>query len=103
MSAEALADAGVRGPATRLADLPLVLEPAEAAELLRISKWHLYESAKRGEIRALRLGRALRIPRAEIARLLGLEDSDAGPTTGPAAATAVTPPASNAQESTRGE
>jgi excisionase family DNA binding protein len=46
------------------------LKPVDAAAELNVSVWTLYESVKRGEIRALRLGRCLRIPRAEIARLL---------------------------------
>ena len=54
-----------------LAELPLVLSADETAEVLRISRWAVYESIKRGEIRAVRLGHSLRIPRDEIARLLG--------------------------------
>lgn len=54
-----------------LADLPLVLSAEETADVLRVSKWQIYEAVKRGEIRAVRLGRCLRIPREEIARLLG--------------------------------
>lgn len=54
-----------------LADLPLVLSAEETADVLRVSKWQVYESIKRGELRAVRLGRCLRVPREEIARLLG--------------------------------
>lgn len=54
-----------------LADLPLVLNADEAAGVLRVSRWQIYESIKRGELRAVRLGRCLRIPRDEVARLLG--------------------------------
>ena len=52
-------------------DLPLVLTADEAADALRISRWAVYEAVKRGELRAVRLGRTLRIPRAAITELLG--------------------------------
>jgi excisionase family DNA binding protein len=66
-----------------LDDLPLVLDADETARALRISKWSVYESVRRGEIRALRLGRTLRIPRGELIRLLGepLRDEGALPGT----------------------
>ena len=51
-------------------DLPLVLNAEEAARALRVSKWQIYESVKRGEIGSVRLGRSLRIPRAAIEALI---------------------------------
>jgi excisionase family DNA binding protein len=65
---------------TAPADFPLVLTVDEAAAALRVSRWRIYESVKAGELRACRLGRTVRIPRAEIGRLLGtnLEESTEG-------------------------
>lgn len=58
---------------------PLDLDPTlppltvrELAPILAVSEDVIYDSIKRGEIKALRLGRAIRIPRGEIARLLGI-------------------------------
>ncbi len=59
--------------AGEIEDLPAVLKPREASELLRVGRNQLYEAIARGEIRAVRLGRTIRIPRGEIARLLGIE------------------------------
>ena len=53
--------------------LPLVLNAEEAAAALRISKWAVYEAIKRGEIRSVRVGRVVRIPRAAIAELPGVD------------------------------
>lgn len=56
-------------------DLTPTLPPftvAELAPILNVSLDTVYDSVHRGEIHALRLGRTLRIPRAEAARLLGL-------------------------------
>ncbi len=64
--------------AGELEELPAVLKPREASELLRIGRNQLYEAITRGEIRAVKLGRTLRIPRGEIARLLGLDQGEGG-------------------------
>ena len=45
--------------------------PREVAELLQIKKNTVYEMIKRGELRAVRLGKQLRIPRTEICRFMG--------------------------------
>lgn len=65
------------------ADLTPTLPPftvQEAAPILNFSVDAIYDGIRRGEIRALRLGRAVRIPRRELARLLGLEDSESAVT-----------------------
>ena len=55
----------------RLEDLPLVLLPEEARRVLRRGRTAFYSDIRAGRIRAVRLGgRAIRIPRAELARLL---------------------------------
>jgi excisionase family DNA binding protein len=52
-------------------DGPPLKAPAAAAAL-DVGIKTLYHAIERGEIRAVRLGRAIRVPRAEIARLLGI-------------------------------
>jgi excisionase family DNA binding protein len=44
---------------------------AELAALLRIGRNQCYEAVKRGEIRAIRIGRRILIPRVPIQQLLG--------------------------------
>jgi excisionase family DNA binding protein len=55
--------------------LPELVTPAEAAQALRMSVGSIYRAVKEGEIRAVRLTDkkrgALRIPAAELERLLG--------------------------------
>lgn len=57
-----------------LTELPLACKIPQAEAALNMSRYTIYDGIKRGEIRALRVGKALRIPRAEIARLLGEAD-----------------------------
>lgn len=44
----------------------LLLRPAEAAELLSISRSKIYELVNAGEIPSIRLGGAIRIPRRSL-------------------------------------
>src|SRR5437868_5560014 len=70
-------------------DLDPTLPPftvAEEAEILGLSQDVIYDGVRRGEIRALRLGRAIRITRAETARLLQVS---AGEDQSPAADTST--------------
>jgi len=60
-----------------LDDLPAVLTADEAADVLRVSRWAVYEAIKRGELRAVRLGRCLRVPRAAVVALLEPERAEA--------------------------
>jgi excisionase family DNA binding protein len=53
-----------------LTDAPPILTVTEAARLLRVSETSLYEVIQRGQLPALRVGRRLRIARAEIERRL---------------------------------
>ena len=48
---------------------PLLLRVAEAAEVLAISRSSLYQLMSAGEVRTVRLGRTVRIPRRELERL----------------------------------
>jgi excisionase family DNA binding protein len=56
---------------TPLADLPELLRVDEAAIWLDCSRGVVYEMAKTGELRSVRLGRLLRIPRDELMKLAG--------------------------------
>jgi excisionase family DNA binding protein len=46
----------------------LLLRPAEAAELLSISRTRVYELLAGGELPSVRLGRAVRVPATELRR-----------------------------------
>ncbi len=50
------------GP-VRLEDFGDYLTPAEVAELLRCSRYHIYNLCNRGEMPHQRLGQLIRIPR----------------------------------------
>lgn len=49
----------------------LAFSPSEAAEALNVSRAHIYNMLARGELRAIKLGRATRIPASVLAELLG--------------------------------
>jgi excisionase family DNA binding protein len=61
---------GQPGPADPLARLPEVLKVGEAAAILRVGRNQLYEAIARGELRAVRIGRTIRIPKAALADFL---------------------------------
>lgn len=52
----------------------LVLTVSETARLLRLGRTQTYELIRSGAIPSIRLGRAIRIPRHQLAALLGLDD-----------------------------
>lgn len=58
--------------------LPLVLTVPELAEHARVSPSHIYELVRLGQVRAIRLGRVIRIPQAEALRFLGLDQDQDG-------------------------
>ncbi len=69
-------------PPRNLDDLPLMLTADEAAQVLRVSRWSVYQQVQAGTLHAVKLGRSLRIPRAAIAQLLagnGEGPAEAGP------------------------
>lgn len=53
---------------------------AELAAESHIPKRSIYDAVSRGEIKALRIGRSIYIPRAEVERLLGDNPNDDQPT-----------------------
>lgn len=57
-------------------DLPAFLTVQEYADLLRVSKWAVYDAIKSGQIKAIRVGRSLRIPRSAINDQLGESNGD---------------------------
>jgi excisionase family DNA binding protein len=63
-----------------LSRLPAVLTAPQAAAVLGIGRSHAYEAVKSGEwpTSVIRVGRCIRIPAAEILRLLGAEGVQAG-------------------------
>lgn len=56
---------------------PLLLRVAEAAALLSVSRSSLYQLIASGEVRVVRLGRTVRIPRQELERLAASRLSEA--------------------------
>jgi excisionase family DNA binding protein len=57
-----------------LARLPEVLTVREMAAILRVGRNQLYEAVARGEVRAVRIGRSIRIPKTALLDLLSLPD-----------------------------
>lgn len=53
-----------------LEQLPDVLKVDEFARLLRINRGLAYEMIRRNEVQAIRLGRAIRIPKLTVQRLI---------------------------------
>ena len=63
---------GLAGSSTSaLATLPEVLTAREAAAILRVGRNQLYQAIGRGQLRAVRIGRSLRIPKQALLDLLG--------------------------------
>ncbi len=78
-------------------DDPLLLTYLEAAHLLGIGRTSTFELARTGQLRTVRFGSAVRIPRAEVERLIA--DRLAGSTNGsPTAAEAIGLPATSAEQ-----
>jgi excisionase family DNA binding protein len=60
------------------------LEPAtysieEAARILGVGRTAAYDAARRGEIPSIRIGRAVRVPRRALERLLDAAECDTEP------------------------
>lgn len=60
-----------------LASYPDVLTIEEARHVLRVSRGVAYEQVRQGAIPSIRVGRAIRIPRVALARLLDGSDDRA--------------------------
>jgi excisionase family DNA binding protein len=61
---------------TELSPLPAVLTVPQAAAVLGIGRSHAYQAVKSGDwpTSVIRVGRCIRIPAAEVLRLLGTGD-----------------------------
>jgi excisionase family DNA binding protein len=68
----------------RFADAPDVLTVEEAAHLARCGRNAMYEAIARGEVWSARIGRSIRIPKAELAAFLHVTNEAAPPTNGTA-------------------
>jgi len=58
---------------SELEHLPLMLTVDEAAQLLRIGRNGAYSAVADGALPSVRIGRTIRIPRAAVADLLGIQ------------------------------
>lgn len=76
----------MKSQASQVADMPLALDADAVGSILGISRWSVYQAIRRGEIRAIRIGRSVRVPRSALAELLG---ETAAPSTGGLAPTAT--------------
>ena len=56
---------------------PLAVSIADAARLLNVSRPTIYILIERGQLRRARIGKAVRIPLADIHALLGIDDKAA--------------------------
>jgi excisionase family DNA binding protein len=63
------------GATNALATLPEVLTAREAATILRVGRNQLYQAVARGELRAIRIGRSIRIPKQTLLDLLAAGSS----------------------------
>lgn len=61
-----LSSSGSPGQQAASSGLPLLLDAAEAAKVLSLSRGKVCDLAARGEIPSIRVGRALRIPRDQL-------------------------------------
>ena len=56
---------------TTAEELPLALTIEQLAQVLRIGRGSAYRLAQTGELRTIKIGRQIRIPKAELLRYLG--------------------------------
>lgn len=50
---------------------PAVLTVEEVADILRVSTWTVYQRIKLGELRAVHVGRVVRVPRVALDEFMG--------------------------------
>lgn len=60
---------------TRFEELPQFISAVEFSNFTRLSQANVYKLLKSGEIRHVRIGRAIRIAKEEVARLLETDHS----------------------------
>jgi excisionase family DNA binding protein len=54
--------------------IPLTLSPAEAAVLLGVSRWAIYDAVKRGDLAAVRVGQRIRVAALPLYAELGVPE-----------------------------
>jgi excisionase family DNA binding protein len=59
-----------------------MLTVKEVAAILRVGRNQLYQAVTRGEIRAIRIGRTIRIPKTTVLELLANPPTKPGPSPG---------------------
>ena len=74
---------GQPDPRDPLELLPEVLTVREVAAVLRIGRNQLYEAVARGEVRAVRIGRTIRIPKTTLLALLTAPPDPRAPAASP--------------------
>ncbi len=57
---------------TNISDLPLALTVLEAGQVLRVGRSVTYELVRSGQLRSVRIGRSIRIPRDALVEYLQL-------------------------------
>ena len=60
----------IHHPITSFQDLPLVMTPAEAAQALGIGRNSIYALLRSGELRSIRVGKLIKIPRTALEEYL---------------------------------
>jgi len=66
-----------------LARLPAMLTVKEVAAILRVGRNQLYQAVARGDMRAVRIGRTIRIPKTALLELLTSSPAKPGTTASP--------------------
>jgi excisionase family DNA binding protein len=51
-------------------DGKFVFDVPEVAEIFEVTPWAIYEAIKRGDVRAVRIGRLLKVPRQVLEEML---------------------------------
>jgi len=59
-------------------ELPAFLTVEEAAKILRLKRSTAYEYVRRGDIPSVRFGRFIRVPKAKILEMAGIEEKGSG-------------------------
>jgi excisionase family DNA binding protein len=70
-------------PVDPLARLPEMLTVKEVAAILRVGRNQLYQAVARGEVRAVRIGRTIRIPKTAVLDLLTTPPAESSATGSP--------------------
>lgn len=83
--------------------LPPIIDVPTAGSIFRIGRTNSHQQVREGTfpVRVLRVGRRYRVPTADVIKLLGLENSEAGTAIVPALATTDSPHANGVRRDQR--